>query len=101
MASTKDFRDFVLEQLRDLEDILCKGMMGEFLLYKGQILFGGVYDNRLLIKKTNSNKRYGLPEEIPYKNAKPMFMIEDIDDKDKLYQIIEETCQDLIDNKKA
>lgn len=51
MTSTIDYRNFILEQLRDLGNIDCRPMMGEYLLYYKGVLFGGIYDNRLLIKK--------------------------------------------------
>ena len=66
MASTKEYRDYVLEQLNLLGDISYKPMMGEYLLYYRGVLFGGIYDDRLLIKKVESNKKYELSEEIPY-----------------------------------
>ena len=95
MASSKEFRDFVLEQFRGLENIVCKPMMGEFLLYFQGILFGGIYDDRLLIKMTNSNKKYNLVQEIPYKNAKPMYMVENLDDVEYLKDLVVDTCVDL------
>ena len=95
MASSKEFRDFVLEQFRGLENIVCKPMMGEFLLYFQGILFGGIYDDRLLIKMTNSNKKYNLVQEIPYKNAKPMYMVENLDDVEYLEDLVVDTCVDL------
>ena len=95
MPSSKQFKDFILEQLRELNNIICKPMMGEFLLYYNGILFGGIYDNRFLIKKTFSNKDYSLAEEIPYENAKPMYMIENLDDAEYLKKLIITTCEDL------
>lgn len=95
MATTKDYRDFVLEQLSTLNDINCKSMMGEYLLYYNGILFGGLYDNRLLIKIVNSNKKYNMQETIPYKNAKPMYLVNDIDNIETLREIILDTCKDL------
>ena len=95
MSSNKQMKDFILEQLREVHDISCKPMMGEFLLYKNGTLFGGIYDNRFLIKKTNSNKNYFLHEEIPYQNAKAMYLVENIDDIDYLTKLIDETCNDL------
>jgi len=95
MASSKEFKDFILEQLRGLENILCKPMMGEFLLYCNGILFGGIYDDRFLIKKTNSNKKYALSEEIPYEKAKPMYLVENVDDVEYLQGLINITCDDL------
>lgn len=95
MATSKDYKDFILEQLELLDDINCKAMMGEYLLYYSNILFGGIYDNRLLVKIVNSNKKYNMQEQIPYENAKPMYLVEELDDKEKLKEIIIETCKDL------
>ena len=66
MATSKDYRDFLLEQLSLLDDILCRPMMGEYLLYYKSKLFGGIYDSRLLIKITSTNNKYNLKEAIPY-----------------------------------
>ncbi len=99
MATTKDYRDFVLEQLNLLENITCKSMMGEYLLYCNNILFGGIYDNKLLIKMVDSNKKYNMQEQIPYENAKPMYLVHDIDSKEKLKEIIVETCKELRNKK--
>ena len=95
MASTKQFKNFILDQLQYLQNIVCKPMMGEYLLYHNDILFGGIYDDRLLIKITNSNKKYNLTKEMPYEKAKPMFMVENLDDFDYLNNLIVETCKDL------
>ena len=70
-------------------------MMGEFLLYYNGKLFGGLYDDRLLVKKTNSNKHYNLSEEIPYAGAKPMYYVKNLDDGEYLKQLIEATCKEL------
>ena len=95
MASTKEYRDYVLEQLNLLGDISYKPMMGEYLLYYKGILFGGIYDDRLLIKKVESNKKYELSEEIPYDGARSMYQIENIDDSEELREIIINTYNDL------
>lgn len=65
MATTKEYKDFILEQLELLDNITCKAMMGEYLLYYNNILFGGIYDNRLLVKIVNSNKKYNMRERRP------------------------------------
>ena len=95
MASSKEYKDFVLEQLRDLKSVSCKPMMGEFLLYFDGILFGGIYDNRFLLKKTNSNKKFLLAEVIPYEHAKPMYLVENLDDVEHLAELVKTTCDDL------
>ena len=94
MASSKEFKAFILEQLRE-QNITCKSMMGEFLLYCDGILFGGIYDNRLLIKTTKSNEKYSLPMKIPYPSAKPMYMVDNLDDPQYLGELIKTTCEDL------
>ncbi len=95
MSTSKEYRDFILEQLNLLDDITCKSMMGEYLLYYNSILFGGIYDSRVLVKIVDSNKKYNMKEQIPYKGAKPMYLIEDIDNKELLKEIIIETCKNL------
>ena len=84
MATTKDYRDFVLEQLNLLDNITCKSMMGEYLLYYNGILFGGIYDDRLLVKIVDSNKKYNMQESIPYECAKPMYLVDDVDNQGTL-----------------
>lgn len=95
MATTKDYKNFVLEQLNLLDNIECKSMMGEYLLYYNGILFGGIYDGRVLVKIVENNKKYNMKEEIPYKNAKNMYLIDDMDNKEQIKQIILDTCKDL------
>ena len=96
MASTKDYRDFILNQLNLLDNITYKPMMGEYLLYYNGILFGGVYDDRLLVKRTESNKKYNMEEVVPYENAKPYYLVEDVDNMDLIKDIVIDTCKDLI-----
>lgn len=100
MATTKEYRDFILEQLSLLENITCRAMMGEYLLYYNNILFGGIYDSRLLVKIVESNQKYNMKEAIPYKGAKPMYMIEDIDNREIIKDIVIDTCKDLPIKKK-
>ena len=95
MPSTKEYKDFVLEQLNALENITYKPMMGEYLLYYNKILFGGIYDDRLLIKRTSNNKKYNFLEEIPYPGAKPMYLVDDLENKDLLKKIVVDTFNDL------
>ena len=94
MATNKDYRDYILEQLNLLENITCRPMMGEYLLYYDGILFGGIYDNRLLVKKVDTNFKYELKEQIPYEGAKAMYLI-DIEDKELIKEIVINTCKSL------
>ena len=95
MSTTKDYRDFILEQLNLLDNITCKSMMGEYLLYYNGILFGGIYDDRLLVKIVESNKKYNMQESIPYESAKPMYLVDDVDNQETLRDIVLDTCKDL------
>ena len=99
MATTKDYRDFILGQLDLLGDLTCRNMMGEYLLYYQKVLFGGIYDNRLLIKVVPENEKYHMSLQLPYKGAKMMYMIEDIDNKELLKEIILSTIDGLINEK--
>ena len=95
MASSNEYRDYILEELNLLDDITYKPMMGEYLLYYKGILFGGIYDDRLFVKITDSNKKYSMKESIPYKGAKPMYLVSDVDNKELLKDIIIDTYKDL------
>ena len=96
MATSKEYKDFILEQLDLLNDITCKPMMGEFLLYYNGVLFGGIYDDRLLVKIVETNKKYNMKEKIPYDGSKKtMYLVEDIDNKEMLKEIVIDTCKGL------
>ena len=95
MATTKDYKDFILEELSLLDNITCKPMMGEYLLYYNGTLFGGIYDDRLLVKIVNNNSKYHMEKVIPYDNAKPMYLVDDVDNKELLKDIILDTYEGL------
>ena len=94
MASSKDCLEYVLELLREVENVTYKKMMGEYMLYKNGILFGGVYDNRFLIKRTKSLENSGLKDQIPYPSAKPMLLI-DSEDPDEIKSLVLLALSDL------
>ena len=95
MASTKDYRDFIVGQLNLLDNITYKPMMGEYLLYYDGLLFGGIYDDRFLVKRVEDNKKYNMIEVIPYTNAKPMYLVDDVDNMELLKEIVLDTCKGL------
>lgn len=95
MASTKEYKDYIIEQLSILNNITYKPMFGEYLLYYNNILFGGIYDDRLLVKIVSGNKKYNMPQIFPYDGAKLMYLVNDIDNKENLKNIILDTCKDL------
>jgi len=98
MASSIEYLNFVLDCLREVDGISHKKMMGEFLLYKDGVLFGGVYDNRFLVKNTPSLNELGLPLELPYEGAKPMRLVE-TDEAEALGKIVNLVVTDLRDKK--
>lgn len=94
MASSKNYLVFVLDLLRDIPNISYKKMMGEFLLYKNNVLFGGIYDDRFLVKKTESITDLELKEVIPYPGAKAMLLI-DSEDSDEIADIVNRVVKDI------
>ena len=102
MASTKDYLEFVLEQLSGLEDISSRAMMGEYILYYKGKVFGGIYDNRFLVKPTKSAKALmpDAPLELPYEGAKEMLLIENPEDKDFLTELLTAMLDELPETKK-
>ena len=86
MPSSKEYFDYVLDQLSLLDDISVRKMMGEYILYYKNIIFGGIYDDRFLVKKTKSSEELlkNSSEEIPYEGAKPMLLVDEIDSKESL-----------------
>ena len=94
MASSIDYLNFVLELLREVNGISFKKMMGEYILYKDNVIFGGIYDNRFLIKKTKSLENQGLKEHIPYPNAKAMLLV-DSEDPDEIKDLVLAVFKDL------
>ena len=95
MATTKDYKEFIVSQLSILNGITCRPMMGEYLLYYNNLLFGGIYDDRLLVKKTNTNEKYNMEDAIPYDGAKPMYLVADVDNQDTLKDIVIDTYNGL------
>ena len=95
MATSIEYKNYILEELSLLDNITYKPMMGEYLLYYQGVLFGGIYDDRLLAKITDSNKKYDMEESIPYESAKPMYLVKDVDNPDILKDIVLDTCKGL------
>ena len=86
MASSKEYLQFVLGQLSDLEEITYRAMMGEFIIYYRGKIIGGIYDDRLLVKPVKSAIQY-IPTavyELPYEGAKEMLLVDDVDNREFL-----------------
>ena len=102
MASTKEYLEFVLEQLSGLDGIGHRAMMGEYVLYYRDKVFGGIYDDRLLIKPVPAAVKL-LPEatmELPYERAKEMILVEDVDNREFLCELVEAMWEELPEKKK-
>ena len=97
MASGRSLLDYLLEQLSDLEDVTYRPMMGEYIIYYGGKIIGGIYDDRFLVKPTKSAAAL-MPEareEIPYEGAKGMLLVDDIDNREFLIELFEAMYDDL------
>ena len=94
MASSLDYLTYVLDLLREVPNISYKKMMGEYILYKDGIIFGGIYDNRFLIKKSKATSELALKEAIPYPGGSTMFLL-DIENPHEIKLIINELTLDL------
>ena len=79
MASSTDYLEFVLDLLRDVPAVTNRKMMGEYLLYSDGVLFGGIYDDRLLLKDTPAARAAFPEEQVPYEGAKPMLLVDSED----------------------
>ena len=93
MASSKEYLTYVLELLREVKGISYKKMMGEYILYKDGKIFGGIYDNRFLVKKAAGLEKYHMKEQIPYPTAKAMLLI-DVEDS----EVIRDIVKSIIEN---
>ena len=94
MPSSNEYLIYVLELLREVDGVTYKKMMGEYIFYKNNVIFGGLYDNRFLVKKTKSLESLRLKEQIPYPSAKPMLLI-DSEDPDEIKEIVDMVYSDL------
>ena len=97
MASSKGYLDFILEQLSELDDISYRAMMGEYIIYYRGKVVGGIYDDRFLVKPTKSAKAM-MPDaemDLPYEGAKEMILVDDVDNKGFLRNLLEAMYSDL------
>ena len=102
MASTKEYLDFILEQLSELEEISFRAMMGEYIIYYCGKVIGGIYDNRFLVKDTRSACSI-MPDaarELPYDGAKEMLLVNNVEDREFLRDLLEAMYEDLPSPKK-
>lgn len=89
MASSKEYLDFILEQLSQLEDVTYRAMMGEYIIYYRGKIVGGIYDDRLLVKPVESavSLMPSATYELPYEGAKEMLLVDNVDSKEFLTEL--------------
>ena len=97
MPSSKGYLDYILEQLSEAGEVTSRRMMGEYVLYFRSKVFGGIYDDRFLVKATRSAAAMmpDAPLELPYEGAKEMLLVEEVEDRDFLKDLLEAMYDDL------
>ena len=97
MASSKEYLDFILDQLSRLDEISYRAMMGEYIIYYRGKIVGGIYDDRFLVKPTKS-AREKMPDaelELPYEGAKEMLLVDNVENRDFLRDLLEGIYKEL------
>lgn len=97
MASSKEYLDFILEQLSELDDVTYHAMMGEYIIYYRGKIVGGIYDDRFLVKLTKSAAAM-MPDadrELPYEGAKKMLLVDNVENKEFLRKLLEAMYEEL------
>lgn len=102
MASSKEYLSFILDQLSELSEVTYRPMMGEYILYYKQRIVGGIYDDRLLVKPVAAAQNYmrDVVMEVPYEGAKPMLMVDDVDNREYLCGLFDAMLDELPPPKK-
>ena len=97
MASSKDYLEFILEQLPGSDDISYRAMMGEFIIYYRGKVVGGIYDDRFLVKTTKSalTMMPNADMEVPYEGAKEMILVDDVENREFLGELLEAMYKEL------
>ena len=102
MASSKEYLEYILDQLSDLNDISYRAMMGEYIIYYGGKVVGGIYDDRFLVKPVKAAVVM-MPDadmELPYEGAKEMLLVDDVEDREFLRELLEAMYDELSAPKK-
>lgn len=97
MATNKNYLDFILDQLSELEDVSYRAMMGEYIIYYRGKVVGGIYDDRFLVKPTKSAVAMmpNADKELPYEGAKEMLLVDDVENKEFLRELLESMFEEL------
>lgn len=91
MSSTKDYLEYILEQLSFLDEITYRSMMGEYIIYYRGKIIGGIYDDRFLVKPVKSAREM-MPNadmELPYEGANEMLLVDDVENREFLKELLE------------
>ena len=102
MASSKDYLEYILDQLSGLDDITYRAMMGEYIIYYRGKVVGGIYDDRFLVKPVKSAMAM-MPDanlELPYEGAKEMLLVDDVENREFLRELLEAMYDELPARKK-
>ena len=97
MASSKEYLDFILDQLSGLDEISCRAMMGEYIVYYRGRIVGGIYDDRFLVKPTKSAAAM-MPDaekELPYEGAKEMLLVDNVENREFLQELLNAMYDEL------
>ena len=97
MASTKEYLDFIMEQLSELDEVSYRAMMGEFIIYYRGKVVGGIYDDRFLVRPTKSARAMmpNAAEELPYEGAKKMLLVDNVESRQFLRDLIQAMYAEL------
>ena len=102
MASSKEYLDFIMDQLSDLEDVKVRAMMGEYIIYYREKIVGGIYDDRFLVKPVPAAVAL-MPEaqkELPYEGAKEMLLVDEVDNREFMCNLLRAMFDELPAQKK-
>jgi TfoX/Sxy family transcriptional regulator of competence genes len=97
MASSKEYLDFILDQLSGLDEISCRAMMGEYIVYYRGRIVGGIYDDRFLVKPTKSavSMMPDADKELPYEGAKEMLLVDNVENREFLQELLNAMYDEL------
>ena len=103
MASSKGYLDFIMDQLSDLDDVTYRAMMGEYIIYYRGRIVGGIYDDRFLVKPTKSATAMmpNAVKELPYEGAKEMLLVDNVENREFLRELLEAMVEELPAPKKS
>ena len=102
MASSREYLDFIMEQLAGVDGVTYRAMMGEYIVYCRGKIIGGVYDDRFLVKPAKSARAMmpDAPFELPYEGAKEMLLVDNVDDREFLRELVEAVWAELPEPKR-